>query len=101
MLYHRAVVVGSERERNAQFPNSKLAATAAVFCHARRRMAVTMTMPTATGEGVSSYFKAKIELSEMAILSATENLRRLEAQRNSLNGRGEDSSPSRSRHEAW
>lgn len=55
-------------------------------------MAVTMATTAATqatGEGVTSYFKAKIELSEMAILSATENLRRLEAQRNSLNGRGE------------
>ena len=54
-------------------------------------MAVAMNP---TGEGVSSYFKAKIELSEMAILAATDNLRRLEAQRNSLNGRGQSSVPS-------
>lgn len=37
------------------------------------------------------YYKTKIEASELAINKKTQNLRRLEAQRNALNARGEPS----------
>ena len=38
--------------------------------------------------GVKSYYQAKIEAAEILINQKTQNLRRLEAQRNALNARG-------------
>lgn len=46
------------------------------------------TPPTSTttgGKGVHNYFKNKIEAAELTINAKTQNLRRLEAQRNTLN----------------
>lgn len=48
--------------------------------------AITRT-PTVPG-GVKAYYQAKIEVSELTINQKTQNLRRLEAQRNALNARG-------------
>jgi len=45
------------------------------------------TLPIAPG-GIKSYYQAKIEASEILINQKTQNLRRLEAQRNALNARG-------------
>ena len=39
-------------------------------------------------EGLKAYFKAKIEEAELAVRNKTQNLRRLEAQRNELNTKG-------------
>lgn len=47
--------------------------------------AVTSTRPSG---GVKSYYQAKIEAAEHLINAKTQNLRRLEAQRNKLNARG-------------
>ena len=41
----------------------------------------------ATGE-LKAYYQAKIEAAELTINQKTQNLRRLEAQRNALNARG-------------
>lgn len=38
--------------------------------------------------GLKSYYQAKIEAAEITINQKTQNLRRLEAQRNALNARG-------------
>lgn len=40
-------------------------------------------------EGLRGYFKAKIEEAEVQVRDRTANLRRLEAQRNELNTKGE------------
>ncbi|KAG6883115.1 26S protease regulatory subunit 8 [Termitomyces sp. T159_Od127] len=45
-----------------------------------------MKAPLATG-GIKSYYQAKIETAELTINQKTQNLRRLEAQRNALNAR--------------
>ncbi|TEB29959.1 26S proteasome regulatory complex, ATPase RPT6 [Coprinellus micaceus] len=49
-------------------------------------MPVATRAPTAPG-GVKSYYQAKIEAAEILINQKTQNLRRLEAQRNALNGK--------------
>lgn len=41
-------------------------------------------------EGVKQYYQAKIEECELTINEKTQNLRRLEAQRNALNAKGKD-----------
>ena len=41
-----------------------------------------------TPGGIKSYYQAKIEAAELTINRKTQNLRRLEAQRNALNARG-------------
>ena len=41
-------------------------------------------------EGVKQYYQAKIEECELTINEKTQNLRRLEAQRNALNAKGND-----------
>jgi len=41
--------------------------------------------------GIKSYYQTKIEAAELLINQKTQNLRRLEAQRNALNARGESS----------
>ena len=43
---------------------------------------------TAKPSGLKSYYQAKIESAELLINQKTQNLRRLEAQRNALNARG-------------
>ena len=50
-------------------------------------------MPVATytpspATGLKAYYQAKIEAAELEINQKTQNLRRLEAQRNALNARG-------------
>lgn len=45
-------------------------------------------MTAVVAPGVSTYFTNKIESAENAINVQTQNLRRLEAQRNALNARG-------------
>ena len=42
-----------------------------------------------TAGGINAYYQAKIEAAELTINHKTQNLRRLEAQRNALNARGE------------
>jgi len=49
-------------------------------------MPAVTTIPIAPG-GIKSYYQAKIEASEILINQKTQNLRRLEAQRNALNAR--------------
>ena len=51
-------------------------------------MPAATTIPIAPG-GIKSYYQAKIESSEILINQKTQNLRRLEAQRNALNARGQ------------
>ena len=51
-------------------------------------MPVLVQTPTPAG-GIKSYYQAKIEAAELLINQKTQNLRRLEAQRNALNARGE------------
>ena len=51
-------------------------------------MPVAVKAPTPSG-GVKAYYQAKIEAAELTINTKTQNLRRLEAQRNALNARGE------------
>jgi 26S proteasome regulatory subunit T6 len=51
-------------------------------------MPVAVQAPTPAG-GIKSYYQAKIEGAELLINQKTQNLRRLEAQRNALNARGE------------
>lgn len=46
------------------------------------------TAQSSAGGGVHSYFVNKIEAAELTINAKTQNLRRLEAQRNALNARG-------------
>jgi hypothetical protein len=50
-------------------------------------MPVAVQTPTAPG-GIKLYYQAKIEAAEITINRKTQNLRRLEAQRNALNARG-------------
>jgi hypothetical protein len=45
--------------------------------------------PTPPPKGLTAFYTAKIETAEQLIATKTQNLRRLEAQRNSLNARGE------------
>ena len=49
-------------------------------------------------EGLKTYYKAKIEEYEIAVRNKTQNLRRLEAQRNELNTKG--ASPQRAARRA-
>ena len=57
-------------------------------------MTVAVQAPTPVG-GIKSYYQTKIEAAELLINQKTQNLRRLEAQRNALNARGGSSvSPS-------
>ncbi|TFY71300.1 hypothetical protein EVG20_g1693 [Dentipellis fragilis] len=48
---------------------------------------VLVQAPTAPSGGIKSYYQAKIEAAEILINQKTQNLRRLEAQRNALNAR--------------
>ena len=53
-----------------------------------KQMPAVTTIPIAPG-GIKSYYQAKIESAEILINQKTQNLRRLEAQRNALNARGQ------------
>lgn len=46
-------------------------------------------IPVESSSGVSNYFISKIEQAELEINNKTQNLRRLEAQKNALDARGE------------
>jgi biotin carboxylase len=46
----------------------------------------------ATGEGLRAYYKSKIEDLEVQIRDRTQNLQRMEAQRNELNMKGKERS---------
>ena len=46
------------------------------------------TMPQPTGPGLQDYLTGKIEELEFAVREKSLNLKRLEAQRNKLNGQG-------------
>ena len=64
----------------------------AIFCFTNyllltHTMPVAVTVPPAA-PGLKSYYQAKIEAAELLINQKTQNLRRLEAQRNALNARG-------------
>lgn len=47
-----------------------------------------VAVKTVSPPGLKSYYQAKIESAELLINQKTQNLRRLEAQRNALNARG-------------
>lgn len=49
---------------------------------------MTVSKPLNNQEGIKAYYQAKIEAAELTINHKTQNLRRLEAQRNALNARG-------------
>jgi 26S proteasome regulatory subunit T6 len=53
-------------------------------------MTIAVQVPTPAG-GIKPYYQTKIEAAELLINQKTQNLRRLEAQRNALNARGESS----------
>merc|ERR1719253_1636641 len=48
-------------------------------------MGTAEVLTNAGGDGLKSYYRAKIEEYEVAVRDKTQNLRRLEAQRNELN----------------
>ena len=62
--------------------------------HVTRRVIYALTSMAAvairapTHSCIKQYYKAKIEAAELLINQKTQNLRRLEAQRNALNARG-------------
>ena len=51
-------------------------------------MGAAEVLTNAGGDGLRSYYRAKIEEYEVAVRDKTQNLRRLEAQRNELNHKG-------------
>jgi hypothetical protein len=62
--------------------------------------ACTSLLTPAAQEGLKTYYKAKIEEYEIAVRNKTQNLRRLEAQRNELNTKGARRQPLCARHAA-
>ena len=65
------------------------AATYDAFLFLRRLLTMPVAISTpAPPAGLKSYYQAKIEAAELEINQKTQNLRRLEAQRNALNARG-------------
>jgi len=59
-------------------------------------MGTAEVLTNAGGDGLKSYYRAKIEEYEVAVRDKTQNLRRLEAQRNELNHKGASHPPPRS-----
>ena len=59
----------------------------------RRSMGAAEVLTNAGGDGLRSYYRAKIEEYEVAVRDKTQNLRRLEAQRNELNHKGASHPP--------
>jgi len=51
-------------------------------------VASSMDVDASASTGLRAYYDAKIEALGVALRDKTQNLRRLEAQRNELNGRG-------------
>jgi 26S proteasome regulatory subunit T6 len=51
-------------------------------------VASSMDVDASASTGLRAYYDAKIEALSVALRDKTQNLRRLEAQRNELNGRG-------------
>jgi 26S proteasome regulatory subunit T6 len=51
-------------------------------------MAAVAVRASTAPAGIKQYYQAKIEAAELLINQKTQNLRRLEAQRNALNARG-------------
>ena len=51
-------------------------------------MPVAVRPPVSAPSGIKQYYQTKIEVTELTINTKTQNLRRLEAQRNALNARG-------------
>jgi 26S proteasome regulatory subunit T6 len=51
-------------------------------------MPVPVRSPVPAPSGIKQYYQTKIEVAELTINKKTQNLRRLEAQRNALNARG-------------
>ena len=51
-------------------------------------VASSMDVDASVSTGLRAYYDAKIEALGVALRDKTQNLRRLEAQRNELNGRG-------------
>lgn len=80
-----------ERDRGDKVPKAaKLSDACAIFSlPSIITMPVAVRTPTAPG-GIKSYYQAKIEAAELTINQKTQNLRRLEAQRNALNARGKN-----------
>ena len=64
-------------------------------------MAVASMDVDASPAGLRAYYKAKIESMEVALSQKTQNLRRLEAQRNELNGKGARVVRMRVIHVSW
>ena len=56
--------------------------------HLEPTMSVATQSQPGAPAGIKSYYQAKIETAEIEINQKTQNLRRLEAQRNALNARG-------------
>ena len=56
--------------------------------HLEPTMSVATQSQPGAPAGIKSYYQAKIEAAEIEINQKTQNLRRLEAQRNALNARG-------------
>ena len=63
----------------------------------RRSMGAAEVLTNAGGDGLRSYYRAKIEEYEVAVRDKTQNLRRLEAQRNELNHKGASHPPAQIR----
>jgi hypothetical protein len=57
------------------------------------KMPTAIVSGTSYPGGIKAYYQAKIEAAELTINERTQNLRRLEAQRNALNARGKFGSP--------
>ena len=60
-------------------------------------MGTAEVLTNAGGDGLKSYYRAKIEEYEVAVRDKTQNLRRLEAQRNELNHKGASHPPTQIR----
>lgn len=60
-------------------------------------MGAAEVLTNAGGDGLRSYYRAKIEEYEVAVRDKTQNLRRLEAQRNELNHKGASHPPAQIR----
>lgn len=52
-----------------------------------------MDVDTSRGEGFQQYYIARIEELQLTVTEKSQNLRRLQAQRNELNAKGESKKP--------
>jgi hypothetical protein len=75
--------------REPSSSNSQLTASYYIaHRHTEGRVAMGAESGTAAKDGLRSYYRTKIEEYEIAVRDKTQNLRRLEAQRNELNHKG-------------